>query len=341
MRALSLGHIGGIPLNVSPWFFVLAIYTGLGLGSWELTVVWMLCLAVSVVVHELGHAFVAARLRLRPSIVLHGLGGLCAHDPAERDRDEVMIVAAGPLAGYVLAGVAYLLSRGLQAGDSAALDSPIFGSMLHWLIVVNLALSTLNLLPIWPLDGGRLFRLLMLRLTRPMRAERITHIGGIALAIAGAGVALATGFGRLAAFIAVLLAWANYQVLRGEARSGAVRSRHTGARSRMKEAEAAFAAQDFAEAARLCHQVRDTPKLPSALLDRTWHILGVSTARLGRPREAISFLKRAPMTPEVGEEWLRALLELGDTEAAETLVESGAWGTLGTAGERIVTRYAA
>ncbi len=337
VSGIRLGTIGDIPFFVSPWFLLLAVYTGSGQGNWALTALWAVVLAISVVVHELGHASVARYFRLQPSIMLHGLGGLCAHAPAERDRDEFLIVIAGPMAGYAL-GVAAIIARTLLP-DSLN-ESLVAVQALKWLIWINFVISTLNLLPIWPLDGGRLLRLLTLRVFQPIRAEKVTHVVGIVLALGGAALALALGFGRLGAFVAVLLAWSNFQVLRGQARSGPVRSRHKAARALLKQADAAFAAQDWAEAARICHQIRDTPKLPAAVLDRVWHVLGVSTARLDQPRDALSFLRRAKLTPETGEERLRALLTLGDTQQAEELVESAEWRAMGTAGDAIVRQYA-
>ena len=72
MTGLRIFSIAGIPVWISPWFFLLGALYVHQLG-WREGLVFTLCVSVSILVHELGHALVAARYRLSPQILLHGL----------------------------------------------------------------------------------------------------------------------------------------------------------------------------------------------------------------------------------------------------------------------------
>lgn len=341
MNGVRVGSLGDIPLYVSPWFLVLAAYVGLMMGDVSLGGLWVLCLTLSLVVHELGHALVARRLRLEPRILLHGFGGLCAHDRAESDAHDVAIIAAGPGAGLLLGALAFGVSEALPHVAPGALSNPLLVTGLAWMVWLNVFWSLVNLVPIWPLDGGQLFRLGMLRVTTPLRAERITHGVGIALAVGAVGAAGHFGFGRFAMLLAGLIAWENYRALRGERASGPIRSRGRFARGLAAQARQAFDAGDYDLAGRLCHQLRSEPRVPAAVLEECWRLLGLSTARSGRPKEAISYLRRAPFDAEVGEEWLRALVVADRRAEIEELLASRQWRSLGARGQEIVDRIAA
>lgn len=343
MNGVRVADLGDIPFYVSPWFLALALYTGWGLanGDWALLALWVFCLTVSVVVHELGHALVARAFRLQPQVLLHGLGGLCAHNEAKRDRDEALIVAAGPAAGLALGGLslgALLVLRSVRPEWTA---HPLAGMGLNFMVWIGFVLNLLNLLPIWPLDGGQLFRLLMTRLFGPLRGEKITHVVGLALCAAAVVASFALGLGRLTLILGIILAWGNIQVLRGERRSGAVRARGTFARGLFKQASAAFAEQRWADALRLAHQIRSESAVPAPVLEKTWRILGLSSFHLGEHADAVSYLRRAPLDTEVGEALLRSLVATDAVGQARELVASREWQRLGRAGEDVVARVEA
>lgn len=338
MNGVRVGTLGDIPFFVSPWYLVLALYGGAMVGDVALGGLWVLCLTISLCVHELGHALVARHLRLNPRILLHGFGGLCAHDRAELDRHDVAIVASGPAAGLVLGLVFLGLLHLLPKGMPGAMAHPMVDAGLRWMVWLNIFWSLVNLVPIWPLDGGQLFRLGMLRFTSPARAEQATHTLGIALAIAAVGVAAVVGFGRFAMLIAALIAWENFRALRGERSSGPVRSQSRFSRGLFEEARTAFEAGDYETCARLCHQIRSEPRVPDGVLIEVWRLLGLSTARSGRCREAVSYLKRAKLDDEVAEAWLGCLLEQERDDAIAELVGSREWQRLGSRGQAIVER---
>jgi Zn-dependent protease len=130
----------------------------------------------SVLVHELAHALAARVLGVPTAeIKLFLFGGVAriAGEPADAGG-EALVAMAGPLASVTLAGLAAL--AGSVAGGGP-------GELLAWLFVANLVVAGFNLLPGFPLDGGRVARALVWRLTGRRRlATRVTALLGRSLA---------------------------------------------------------------------------------------------------------------------------------------------------------------
>jgi Zn-dependent protease len=142
-------------------------------------------LFVTVVVHELSHAFVARSVGVHVrDIVLHPLGGMTRLDWTARDpRKEALISSAGPAVNLLISVVVWAALRWSGAGD---------GRLAEWvlapLVLVNLALGALNLIPAFPMDGGRILRaLLSLRMGHLPATRLAARIGrwiaGIALVL--------------------------------------------------------------------------------------------------------------------------------------------------------------
>ncbi len=175
-----------------------------------LLVVYMLVVLVSVLTHELGHAFAIMRHRIEPEITLHGMGGTTNWRPVlPLGRvDMVVISAAGPFNGFILAGVVYALTRlapGLVQGLPVAAQFAI-----QALIEVNVAWGIFNLIPVMPFDGGHI-------LEHALGPKRIRLSAGISFAVgAAAAVYLAyTGFLFGAMFLG-MGAFKSYQRFRAE-----------------------------------------------------------------------------------------------------------------------------
>jgi Zn-dependent protease/predicted transcriptional regulator len=130
-----------------------------GLGQTDavvLSVAAMLSLFASLILHELAHSLVARRFGLRVgSITLFLFGGVAELDeePASA-RSEVLIALAGPAASLALAALFWSATRMDGAGDL----SPTLRALLGYLAGVNLVLAVFNLLPAFPMDGGRVLR---------------------------------------------------------------------------------------------------------------------------------------------------------------------------------------
>lgn len=134
----------------------------------------------SVLFHELAHSVVALRYKIPVrSITLFVFGGLAriGREP-ERALQEFNVAVAGPLSSYFLAGSFYALSKIFPQSELA-------GALGSWLAMVNFGLATFNLVPGFPLDGGRMLRAMVWGLTRDYgRATRIASGTGQALAYA-------------------------------------------------------------------------------------------------------------------------------------------------------------
>lgn len=317
MGGLHIFTLAGVPVHVSMWFFLLLGYYTYSAGL-ERGLIFGVAVCLSILVHEFGHALVAKAFRLSPSIELHGFGGLTYHQRAQSNRDDVLIIAAGPGAGLVFGGVVFVVSIGL--GLVFEMRNPVVLEFIADLLYINIGWSLVNLLPLWPLDGGQLFRILMLKLMRPGPAERTTHIVGLIVGIGGAAFAM-TYFGRGLVFIlAVLLAFQNARALGDSRASGPIRSSNRFAKGLLKRAEEAFDKRDWETAQQLCHQIRAEPNLDARTLDRVWTILSVATVELGRYEEAESYVNRAKLAGPVVFAKAKVVVALERAEEARTLL---------------------
>jgi len=159
-------RIFGIPVRVHPWFWALSALLGWVDGRLDLTIVWMLCVFVSILVHELGHALSARAFGWPPHIVLYSMGGLAMFEPhyGYTRRRAIWISFAGPLAGFLLFGVVVATHFGIvwaaqfynQDWAIRLLRNDQFAWMLRSLEWINLGWGLFNLLPVLPLDGGRI-----------------------------------------------------------------------------------------------------------------------------------------------------------------------------------------
>ena len=183
--SLRLGKIAGIDIYAHlSWFIILVLLTwSLASGwfaqlfpGWATTTYWIvafisaLLLFGCVLVHELAHALVAqaSGLTVR-NITLFIFGGVAhVEEDMKRPGVEFRVAIAGPIASFLLAGVAFLLVlplRGSGASAEAALD---------YLAVANFLLGAFNLLPGFPLDGGRVLRSIIWKATGNFKKS--THI---------------------------------------------------------------------------------------------------------------------------------------------------------------------
>jgi len=191
---LRFGSIRGIPIRIHVtlllffvWISVTYWIAGLGPRGTITGVLLLALVFVTIVLHELTHALVAHRFGVRTrDILLLPIGGIASLERIpERPLQELAIALAGPAFNL---GVALLLWAGLGiAGSDLALSTAsrgeAFALQLMW---INVALAVFNLIPAFPLDGGRALRAL---LSRAMGRERATAIAaGI-----GQGVAVLLG----------------------------------------------------------------------------------------------------------------------------------------------------
>jgi stage IV sporulation protein FB len=235
----------GIPVRVSPMFWLVTVI--MGLRTDEATppaelLIWIVVVFVSILIHELGHAFAQRWYGGHPWITLYGMGGLAACDDCDRRTwSQILISLAGPGAGFLLAlatglalratgtvvGVAPLNQLQSLENEIGAffainlpgaavywqpLDSPLANDLVGSLFFINILWGLVNLLPVYPLDGGRVARELATIRDVPsgiVLSLRISMVTAI-------GMALFAAFAWRSIFVAALfgyMAYANYQTL--------------------------------------------------------------------------------------------------------------------------------
>lgn len=176
----------GISVRVHPMFWPVSAITGWGylqLG-FEFVLIWIACVFVSILIHELGHVWMGLVFGSHSHIVLYSFGGLAiGSNRLDKRWQRIAVCFAGPLAGFLLLGILLLMlwlrdsevfsaylaiakeDLGLPVDASTrALQGQLLRNnrleffVIEQLIFINLLWGLLNLLPIWPLDGGQISR---------------------------------------------------------------------------------------------------------------------------------------------------------------------------------------
>ncbi len=182
-------RIFGTPVRVHPLFWLVAALLGwsyqeIGL---QYVLIWILCVFVSIVIHEFGHVWMGQIFGSRGHIVLYSFGGLAIGSKDLADRwKRVAVSAAGPAIQFLPYALAYFAYEYRDKLFGELLDGKARGPIIASLLMlkeINLFWPLLNLLPIWPLDGGQISRELF-DYFMPGRGIRIAL--GISMVVAGA-----------------------------------------------------------------------------------------------------------------------------------------------------------
>jgi Zn-dependent protease len=192
----KVGRFAGIDVYIHSTFFLLLAFIGIAnwLASKNLAgtlegVGFMLALFGCVLLHEFGHALTARRYGIKTrDITLLPIGGVARLERMpEEPKQELVVALAGPAVNVVLAGVLYLWLASQGALETITGLSVSQGPFLERVMLVNVTLVAFNLIPAFPMDGGRVVRALL-----AMRLE-YTRATQIAAAL-GQGLALILGF---------------------------------------------------------------------------------------------------------------------------------------------------
>jgi Zn-dependent protease len=213
----EIGRIAGIEIYLDMMFvlvlliFTYPYFTAGGAQAVSAGFVIVIGLLLSILLHELSHAFVGRVFGARVSdIDLTGLGGVTHFQrslpPSAFVRSAIYL--AGPAANLALwYGLEALAERALFAG------SPALVQPLALLATANFYLMCFNLLPAYPLDGGHTLDALLGRALGPLWSVRI--VAGLGLAVAALVAFLAFPWGLYLLFVALFLAQVNWQALQG------------------------------------------------------------------------------------------------------------------------------
>lgn len=195
-KGIKLFKILGIQVSLDyTWFIVLVLFSwslaygyfpvknpGLGTGTYlAMGVISALLLFACVLVHELSHSYTANRLGMDiHEITLFIFGGVAKLTKEPEDAPtELKIAIAGPIASLILAALFYGASRALTPDTH-----PLLKSVFGYLAFINFMLLTFNMIPGFPLDGGRIFRALWWMKTGDMnRATKIASSIGKGFAV--------------------------------------------------------------------------------------------------------------------------------------------------------------
>ena len=201
--SLKLLKIKGIDIKIHLTFFIILIWaayrwsvsSGEGVHGALFGIVATLLLFVSVTLHELGHSFMALKYGVKVrDITLMPMGGLARMNEIPEDPvKELRIAIAGPLVNFAIATLliavgALLNARALISLEElqASLGSVSWGGLLAYLTSANLLLGLFNLIPAFPMDGGRVLRALLAMKMPHARATKIaSQVGQVSALLMG------------------------------------------------------------------------------------------------------------------------------------------------------------
>lgn len=195
--SITLGRIAGTAVRVHLTFFLLLAFVfashwrqGGTAAAWD-GVIFFSAVFLCVLLHEFGHVAAAARYGIRtPDVTLWPFGGVASLERMpERPSQELVVALAGPAVNIVIALLLVLILGANVGGDALdTIEDPGQG-LLARLAAVNVALVVFNMIPAFPMDGGRVLRaLLAMKLGLPRATEIAAFIGqGIAVALAVIG----------------------------------------------------------------------------------------------------------------------------------------------------------
>lgn len=349
-RTVTLAHLFGIRIGANPsWFIALLLMIVLLGGRFEtvlpnagpaeaygLSVLAALLFFVSLVAHELGHALMARRFGIQTEgIDLWLLGGVARlNRDSKSPKEEFFVAAAGPavtlLVCLVGLGVGLLLTGSDEISDAVRLSSSTTTaavSIVGWLTLVNGVLLVFNLIPAFPLDGGRIARAIAWKVTGDRR--RATNVAGLlgrafAILLGAAGVYFVLNDQLVDGLWFLILAW----FIGGAARAAVMTSEvsaqlHEQTAGALMDTQPAWLPEDSTVLAAQ-HETFLPFAVPwAAMLDQSGRYLGVVMARdvqselaAGRPEVPARDLLIATGAPRTSPD--TSLEQLLGSEALQT-----------------------
>lgn len=198
--AWRVATVAGIPINVHGTFAILILFillsglaSGSGVASAVASVLFILAIFATIILHELGHALTARRFGIKTrDITVLPIGGLARLERMpDVPRQELWVALAGPAVNLVIGAGCYVLMIAASGTAPALTLDPSAAGFLGRFTAVNFALAIFNMVPAFPMDGGRALRALL--------AERVDYTRATEVA-ASIGQGLALVFGLVGLF---------------------------------------------------------------------------------------------------------------------------------------------
>jgi stage IV sporulation protein FB len=230
--SFTIGRIAGVDLKVHVTFFLLLVWVAYrdwtygGPTAAAFSVAFVLAIFGCVVLHEFGHVLMARRFGIPTrDVVLLPIGGVARLEYfPNKPRQEFLIALAGPVVTLAIAVALYAILKVLGGGPMGVGSMMTFGGgFLNNLLVVNIYILVFNLIPAFPMDGGRVLRAILSSRMGLVRGTRIA-------ATVGKSIAVLFGFyamfgGRSTNWFLLLIALFVFIAASGEAAAVEARSR--------------------------------------------------------------------------------------------------------------------
>jgi Zn-dependent protease len=201
-------------VRIEPWFWITMAFIGGAFhaaNSLEIMEVGVFMFAgfLSILLHELGHAWTIRQYGLPTSITLQAFGGYAAYPAGRLDRKQSFIVtAAGPAIQFALGVLLIVLARNIDIPEGS-----LFRPFLRDLIWVSIAWSVLNCLPVYPMDGGQMLAAVL----GPQKKHYVHLISAMVAIVIGVAGYFLLGTILLPIFMAYF-GWQNWQAFQARAR---------------------------------------------------------------------------------------------------------------------------
>ena len=183
----KIARIAGIDIYIHATFLLLVYFVGIAYWNQQGTltavisgIAFILALFICVVLHELGHSLTARRYGIQTrNITLLPIGGVASLEKMPDDpRQEINVALAGPAVNFLIALALYIYMLLSNTPFNADDISVTGGAYLYRLMVMNIVLGGFNLLPAFPMDGGRVLRAcLALRMDHALATKKAAAVG--------------------------------------------------------------------------------------------------------------------------------------------------------------------
>lgn len=302
MPAIYLFTLNGIRVSFQPLFLLLIAVLSFNMADLASSLIFAACAIFAILAHEFGHAIMAKRYGLGAEVILTTWGGVTMHAPPKNDTQDIRVTAAGPAIGLVIGLSFYLLTLALGWANLGPMlaKAPYLLTFLKYMMWINIVWSIFNLLPVMPMDGGKLTAIFLKRWLKPDMAAKVSAILSFSFALAILAYAL---FSRspFMIVIALFLIMGNFGTLRSVLASDKAKKPKTA----NLQAEGIYergllAARDhrWQELETLGHQMKQAANTKDQI-ERAYEFLTIATTNLFKYDEALEYAKRAPQTDAV------------------------------------------